>query len=158
MFIDSTGQTWDVSLDLPACRRVRDLVHVNLLTLALPQLLQQLADPVTLCEVIWAIVKPQADAAGVSLEDFLRRAAVDLAPITTELLTGPGGLADFFRRLGEPRNATELETIWTRLKALETLPPEKTAALIDRTVDWMIRQILSEQSGTAATSTPASPA
>lgn len=158
MFTDATGQMWPLTIDLPACKRVRDLAGVNLLTLALPAMLQRLADPITLCEVLWAIAKPEADAAGLNQEDFLRRCAVALPPIVDALLTGPGGLSDFFQTLGQPSKATQLRTIWERVRTLETIPAETTATLIDQTLDWMIQRILSASSGPAATNTPASSA
>ena len=154
-YTDSTGKTWPLEIDLPACRRVRDLVGVNLLTLHLARLLQELADPVRLCEVLWAVNKPEADVAGLDLDAFLRRMVVQMGPITDALLTGPGGLADFFRRIGQTAKATQLQTIWTRVQALENLTPESASTAIDAAMDWMVRQILSGSSGIAATNTPA---
>jgi hypothetical protein len=155
MFVDAQGRRWEIEIDIPACRRVRNLAGVNLLTLDLPALMDRLADPITLCEVLWAIVQPEAAAAGVREDEFLRACAVNLSEITDQLLTGPGGLSDFFRRLGQTAKATALTTIWTRLQTLALAAPERMPSLIDRTLDWMTAQILSGTSGTAATMPPA---
>ena len=156
-FQDRQGKMWGLQIDLPACRRVRDLVGINLLTLHLARLLQELSDPIRLCEVLWAACKPEADAAGLDLDAFLRRMAVAIAPVTDALLTGPGGLADFFQSLGQTEKANQLRTVWSRVKAMESLTPETATAAVDAAMDWMCRQILSGASGTAATNTPESP-
>jgi hypothetical protein len=157
MFVDAQGRRWEIEIDIPACRRVRNLVGVNLLTLDLPALMDRLADPITLCEVLWAIVQPEAAASGVREDEFLRGCAVNLSEITDQLLTGPGGLSDFFRRLGQTAKAAALQTTWTRLQAMSRTEPEQMGELVDKTIDWMVQQILSGTSGTAATMPPAGP-
>ena len=72
-FTDSAGRTWTVSLTIDAAKRVKGLLDVNLLELEAgdPPLLTKLGtDVILLCDVIFALVKPQADAAGVSDEQF----------------------------------------------------------------------------------------
>lgn len=112
-YTDSTGRALPLTIDLPAAKRVRDYTGVNLLTLDLPDLLQRLADPITLCEVLWCIAKPDADAAGLDLDGFLRRIKLDIQAITDQLL---GELADFFLRSGLTSRATETTERWTRAK------------------------------------------
>ena len=94
-FKDNAGRTWPVTVDVSAVKRVRSLLDVNLLDVLDGRLIERLAgDPVLLCDVIYALVKPEADAKGVSDEDFGRAMAGDaIEHATTALLEE---LADFF--------------------------------------------------------------
>ena len=70
-FKDNAGRTWTISLTVAAVRRVRDLAKVDLLDLANGRVIERLvADPVTLCDVLYAACKPQADAESVTDEQF----------------------------------------------------------------------------------------
>jgi hypothetical protein len=72
-FTDAEGRTWEVAVNVNAVKRVRDLAGVDLLDAAGNDLLSRLAaDPCLLVNVIFALVKPQADAAKVSDESFGR--------------------------------------------------------------------------------------
>ena len=72
-FNDSAGRTWEVTVNVGAVRRVRDLLGVDLMDVAGGDLLDRLADdPVLLVDVLYVLVKPQADAKGVSDEEFGR--------------------------------------------------------------------------------------
>ena len=94
-FNDNAGRTWTVTINVDAIKRVKSLLSVNLLEAVEGKLLERLvSDPVLLCDVIYAVCKPEADAKGVSDEDFGRSMAgnaIDLA--TTALLEE---LVDFF--------------------------------------------------------------
>jgi hypothetical protein len=158
-FRDSIGYPWPLTVDLPAARRVRDLVGVNLLTLRVDRLCAELADPIRMCEVLYAVCKPQADVLGLDLDGFLRRLAVDLPAIGAEFLEG---LPDFFRKHGDPIRAVQLRMALERTKNLPTLDPETLQTLLDETMDWMMARIQamtnstpSNPSGTYATNSPA---
>jgi len=72
-FTDTAGREWTITLTIDAAKRVRDLLGVNLLQLEAgePPLLTRLGtDVILLCDVIFALVKPQADAANVTDEEF----------------------------------------------------------------------------------------
>jgi len=72
-FTDSQGRTWNVVLNVGALRRVRDLLKVDLLDVARGDLLERLADdPVLLVDVLYVLCKTDAEAQGVSDEDFGR--------------------------------------------------------------------------------------
>lgn len=94
-FKDTAGRTWTVQLNVDAIKRVRSLLTVDLLEVADGSLIERLAgDPILLCDVVFAIVKPDADAAQVSDTDFGRAMGGDcLEHATTALLEE---LADFF--------------------------------------------------------------
>jgi hypothetical protein len=72
-FADSTGRTWQISLTVDAIKRVKNLLQIDLTEplLGQPPLMTRLAlDVLLLCDVLYVLVKPQADAAGVSDEAF----------------------------------------------------------------------------------------
>lgn len=72
-FVDGAGRTWTLSLNLGAVKRVHGLAGINLVALSDgdPPLLTRLGtEVILLCDVIFALLKPQADAAGVSDEEF----------------------------------------------------------------------------------------
>lgn len=70
-FNDSTGRAWSVQVNVAAIKRVRDLAGVDLLAVLEGDLLQRLSeDPVLLVDVIYALLRPQANAAGVSDVQF----------------------------------------------------------------------------------------
>ena len=100
-FTDSAGRTWTVSLTIDAAKRVKGLLDVNLLELEAgdPPLLTKLGtDVILLCDVIFALVKPQADAAGVTDEQF--GAALGGEVILAAQTAFYEELVDFFRKLG----------------------------------------------------------
>ncbi|KAA0220481.1 MAG: hypothetical protein KJ057_12905 [Phycisphaerae bacterium] len=76
-FTDSAGRTWTVVITVDAIKRVESLVKVNLARLlearsdgGLPLLTELESDIILLCDVLFALVKPQANAQGVTDEQF----------------------------------------------------------------------------------------
>ncbi len=76
-FTDNAGRAWTLTITVDAIKRVQALVKVNLAQIldaqrgsSLPLLTELQADLVLLCDVLFALVKPQADAQGVSDEQF----------------------------------------------------------------------------------------
>jgi len=70
-FTDNAGRSWSIALTVAAIKRVRDLAKVDLLDLADGRIFEKLvADPVTLCDVLYAVCKPQADLTQVSDIEF----------------------------------------------------------------------------------------
>jgi hypothetical protein len=94
-FNDNAGRTWTVTINVDAIKRVKSLLSVNLLEAVEGKLLERLvSDPVLLCDVIYAVCKPEADAKGVSDEDFGRSMAGDAIDLATTALLEE--LVDFF--------------------------------------------------------------
>ena len=73
-FQDSAGRTWTIAVNVDAVKRVRDLLKEDLLDIeqTLPRLL---VDPILLCDVVYCVCKPQADAEKISDVDFARAMA-----------------------------------------------------------------------------------
>lgn len=100
-FTDTAGRTWTLALTIDAAKRVKSLLDVNLLELEAgdPPLLTRLGtDVILLCDVIFALVKPQADAAGVSDQEFA--AALGGDAVLAAQTAFYEELVDFFRKLG----------------------------------------------------------
>lgn len=101
MFTDTAGRTWTIALTIDAAKRVKQLLGVNLLEMdgGDPPLLTRLGtDIMLLCDVIFALVKPQADAAGVTDEQF--GAALGGGAILAAQTALYEELVDFFQTLG----------------------------------------------------------
>ena len=100
-FTDNAGRSWTISLTIDAAKRVKSLLGVNLLELEQgdPPLLTRLGtDVILLCDVIFALVKPQADAAAVTDEQF--GASLGGEAILSAHTAFYEELVDFFRKLG----------------------------------------------------------
>jgi hypothetical protein len=100
-FTDTAGRTWTIALTIDAAKRVKSLLDVNLLELEAgdPPLLTRLGtDVILLCDVIFALVKPQADAAGVSDQEFAAALGGDVVLAAQTAFYEE--LVDFFRKLG----------------------------------------------------------
>jgi hypothetical protein len=115
-FADNAGRTWAIAVNVATVKRVRDLLQVNLLEIAdqKGKLLERLVeDPCLLCDVIYALVKPEADAKGISDEEFGRSLGGDVLDQATDALLGE--IADFF-----PRHRREvLRRILAKLSTLQ---------------------------------------
>lgn len=71
-FKDQTGQEWEVVINVGTVKRVRDLAGVDLLDIVKGKVATELADDsVKLCEVIYALVKPQAEKKDLTIDAFL---------------------------------------------------------------------------------------
>jgi len=125
-FTDTQGRIWSVAIHVDAIRRVRALLEINLLDAVDGRLLERLVtDPILLCDILFALVKPEADARNVSDEDFGRALGGDvLDHATTALLEE---LVDFF----PSGRRTVLRKALEKLKKLETLALEATTKRLE---------------------------
>ena len=109
-FTDSAGRAWTLSLTLDAAKRVKSLLGVNLLELDKgdPPLLTRLGtDVILLCDVVFAILKPQAEAAGVTDEQFGGALGGDI--ILAAQTAFYEEMVDFFQKLGRADLAKAVE-------------------------------------------------
>jgi hypothetical protein len=115
-FNDNAGRTWTVTVNVDALKRVKSLLAVNLMEAVEGKLLERLvSDPVLLCDVIYAVCKPEADAKAVSDEDFGRSMAGDAIDLATTALLEE--LCDFFP---QPRRKL-LRKALEKLRKLESM-------------------------------------
>ena len=118
-FTDNAGKTWTVALTIDAAKRVKSLLGVNLLALdeplsaetsakAEPLITRLGTDVIMLCDVIYALVKLQADAAEVTDTEFGRALGGDA--ILAAQTAFYEELIDFFRKLGRADLAKAVES------------------------------------------------
>lgn len=100
-FKDTTGHTWEISLTISAIKRVKSFLNIDLLSLEVgdPPLITRLGtDVCLLCDVIFVLIKSQADEAKVSDEQF--GAALGGKAIMDAHTAFYDELTDFFKGLG----------------------------------------------------------
>ena len=118
-FTDNAGRSWNISVTVDAIKRVRSLLDVDLMEAAAGKLIQQLADnPVLLCDVIYCIVKPQADEREITDEDFGKAMAGDAIDQATSAFLED--LVNFF----PSRKREMLQKVLVKLKNLEAIAAE----------------------------------
>ena len=125
-FTDNAGRSWNISVTVDAIKRVRSLLDVDLMDAASGKLIHQLAeDPVLLCDVIYCIVKPQADEKEISDEDFGEAMAGDAIDQATSAFLED--LVNFF----PSRRRVLLQKVLTKLKNLEAIAAEVVNKRLD---------------------------
>jgi len=100
-FEDNEGSRWTLSLTFGSARRVKALLDVDLLDPCageLPLLTRLGTEIRLLCDVIFALIKPQADELGVTDEQWA--AAMGGDAILSAHRAFYDELSDFFRSLG----------------------------------------------------------
>ena len=77
-FKDNAQRTWTLSITIDSIKRVRQELSFNLTRSDFDRMLQELlGDPVQLCDVIFCLIKPEAEKQNVSDADFGRAMAGD---------------------------------------------------------------------------------
>jgi hypothetical protein len=103
-FKDSMGRTWTLEINVGAVKRIRAICDINILDLVtidektnqpnVDMLTKLSSDPVLLVDCLYAVCKPDADAQGISDEEFGRAMSGDtIEYATNELLDA---IVDFF--------------------------------------------------------------
>ena len=159
-FQDNAGRTWTVSVNVDAVKRVRSLLEVNLLEAVEGKLIERLRDdPILLCDVLYVVCKPEADAAGVTDEQFGQGMAGDAIDHATAALLEE--LVGFFRKGRRELLAKAL----ARLSEVETKAIAVASQRLDAPeIEQQILAALNEPaslppaSGDSSGSSPASPA
>ena len=153
-FTDNAGRTWTIAINVDAIKRVRGTLDVNLLEVVEGTLIERLIrDPVLLCDVVYAVCKPEADEKGVSDEEFGRAMAGDAIVHATKALLEE--LVGFSPSPRDRANLTRvLETTWKVMdKARDLIEARLESGELDRVVE----QALASAGGSSG-SAPASPA
>jgi len=124
-FVDSQGRDWTLAVDIVGVKRVKNAVGVDLLS-DVEAAQKQLADDVVLLvDVLYLLVKPQADERKVSDEDFGR--SLKGEPIENATLVLMQEIADFF----PPRKRAALRMLLEKSQVLEEKALELLQARID---------------------------
>jgi hypothetical protein len=127
-FTDTQGRVWTIAITVDAVKRVRALTGTDLLAVAGGDLLERLStDPVLLADVLYAVVRPEADARQVSDADFGRALAGDvIGAATTALLED---IVDFFPGQKRRLLATALQKLHAVQDAAMAVAQERVEAL-----------------------------
>ncbi len=154
-FTDNAGRVWTVSVTVSTIKRVRALCGVDLASLITMEagkqpdvtLLERLAsDPVLTVDVLFAVCKPEADAKGVTGEDFGQSMAGDAIELATAALLDE--VVDFFP---EARRRTLRKILDASRRFTERSKEALTALLddpeFDRRIDQALDQLTPSSSG-----------
>jgi len=155
-FTDNANRVWAVGIDVNALKRVRTICEVDLASAIADggKILGQLSsDPVLLCDVIFAICKPQADALHVSDVEFGGGMSGDALEAATGALLD--GLVDFFPKARRAlfakviRTDRELEKTAIDLAGARLDDPALKARVVK-----MVNQSLDKAFGNSSTDAP----
>lgn len=158
VFTDNASRVWTVAINVNAIKRVRALANVNLLEVIEGTLLERLIrDPVLLCDVVYAVCKPEADKVGVSDEEFGQAMAGDAIDHATKALLEE--LVGFSpSRQGRANLQRILETTWRVMeKAHEAVAARIDSGEIERAAEQLLATS-SSSSGSSPASSASSPA
>lgn len=132
-FRDEHGRDWTLALTVDAVKRVKALAGVDLMRLdqvvdGVPVVQRLVVDVVTICDVAFAILKPQADDRGVSDEQFAAGLGGDGIRVLSQALMEE--ITDFFRKLGRTEAVAMLHQA-TRFVAAMIAATEARVEAID---------------------------
>ena len=123
-FKDNADRTWTVTVNVDAIKRVRSLLDIDLMQAVEGKLIERLiGDPVLLCDIIYCVCKEDADAKGITDEEFGRAMAGDAIELATTAMLEE--LVDFF-----PQGKRQLLT--KALAKLETLQETMLTVVSER--------------------------
>lgn len=167
-FTDTKQRTWLIEINVSAVKRVKAMTGIDLTQVyTRPEVLGELeADVLTLCNVLFAACKPQADERQVNDEQFGEGLAGDALGQACKALVE--GLVSFHRnpevRANLRRIVAAQEQVTTRAMAMTTakLSDERIGRIVDQAVQTLERQAesrlrgLESTSGSSSTGLPAS--
>lgn len=92
---DTTGRSWATNISVGTIKRVKEITGRNLMDLAGGELAAEvMGDPCLLCDILYAIHKPEAEKLGVTDAQFGEALAGDSIEEATDALMAE--LIDFF--------------------------------------------------------------
>ena len=159
LFKDSIGREWKLDGNFTSYGRVRDYTGVKLYDIATDSRdsLVQLTDPLTLGKVLWAMVEPQAEAIGVTPEEFGEGFRGDA------VTDAYNALIDEMVFFCHPRQRKLLEMALKKLRAVEERAEETVeekieefGEAIDKAIDQWTRGLLDGSWQGSSASTQAS--
>lgn len=116
-FKDNAGRAWELRITPAGIRRTKTLVDVNLGTLLANQmqpLSELVSDPIALIDVVYCLCKPQADAIGVTDEQFGEGLVGDGLEAAVDAFLE--ALSDFF----PSRQGRVLKTLFRKMREEQT--------------------------------------
>jgi len=112
-FSDSAGRVWTVSISVGTVTRVRSMLNVDLMQAIEGDLVPQLMnDVVLLCNVLYVVCKPEADARGISDVEFGESMGGDA------LGDGEEALLEALTFFSHPSRRDAFRKTWEKTRAL----------------------------------------
>ncbi len=157
-FKDNAGREWTVEINVAALKRIRSLTGTDLLeVISGGELLERLMrDPVLLCDILFALVKPQADQRQISDESFGAAMAGDAIDSATAAL-----LDELVAFCPSPRDRANLGRVLLVVrqamdKASDVVEARLEGGEIERIVNEALKAATSGNSSGAAPASSAS--
>ena len=152
-FKDNAGRTWTVDINVATLKRVRGLTGVDLMQVIEGTLIEKLIrDPVLLCDVVYAICKPEADARSVSDEEFGKAMAGDAIEAATGAV-----LDELISFCPSPRDRANLGRVLQATRKVMDRARDLVEKKLDSgELDKLVSRVLSEGAtpGDSSTSAP----
>lgn len=142
-FTDTAGRIWSTGIDTTTIKRVRSLLGIDLMTFLEGELMGQLmSDVVLFVDVLYAVCKPEADARGVTDEQFGQAMSGEVLQAAEE------ALAEGLFTISHPSRREASRTVWEKAKALRDRATELTLVRIkDPALDRKLEEILQSPVG-----------
>lgn len=150
-FSDTAGRVWTVSISVGTVTRVRSMMSVDLMEAIEGDLVPKLMnDVVLLCNVLYCVCKPEADARGVSDVQFGEAMGGDA------LGAGEEALLEALTFFSHPSRRDAFRKTWQKTKAVRS----QAAALackrledprLDRKLEQMLNDAMAESESRLAT-------
>ena len=159
-FKDNAGRQWSVEINVAALKRVRGLTGTDLMQVIEGTLIEKLIrDPVLLCDVVYAICKPEADTRTppVSDEEFGKAMAGDAIEAATTAV-----LEELVSFCPSPRDRANLgrvlqATTKVMERARDLVQKKLDSGELDRLADRLLATA-GDSSGSAPESSASTPA
>ena len=149
-FKDNQDREWNLAINVDAVKRVRSLLNVDLLDVTDGKLLERIAsDEVLMVDLVYVLLKPEADAREITDEDFGRAMAGDAIDRAYEAFLEE--LTDFFR------NPARRELLKKALRKLGDLEAKVLAVADERLESGELEAKLEEALRTSGSSSGNSP-
>ena len=154
-FKTTDGTAWQVVVNVGTIKRVHDDTGLRLTDLfaSAEKIGAFFADDVRFCEVLFSTIRPQAEAAGKTLDDFL--AGIDGTVIEGAVEALLAEVADFFQ---EPRKGLLKKMLVKYQAAHEKLTTEGVLAAEKKIEETDFETLLRQTLTSSASSSPASAA
>ncbi len=159
-FTDTAGRIWPVQIDTTAIKRVRTLMDLDLMTFFEGELMGRLmSDTVLFVDTLYAVCKPEADARGITDEQFGQAMSGEVLQAAEE------ALAEGLFTISHPSRREAARTVWEKAKTLRARATELTLVRmrdpdLDRRLEEMLLTPIETGSppptpGSSSTSSPA---
>lgn len=135
-FTDTAGRVWTVSIGTDTIKRVRALLSVDLMEFIEGSLMGKLmSDVVLFVDTLYAVCKPEADARGVTDEQFGAAMSGDVLAAAEE------ALAEGLFCISHPSRRPAARKVWEKMKALRARTCELVETkLADPRLDQMVER------------------